>query len=230
MRSTRQHLRGRFAWPLPGLVTAAGSLGMGAAFAEKIYKWVDKQGVTQYSTTPPPAGTPATTLPSTPAVPADAASQAKTGAQRLADEARRREDERLRESSHRQTEEQAARRSAAERLQLCATAREQLAVVTRQGPVYRYNEGGERIFLEDSARDAEIARLRAQVARYCRVDEPVEGRQDAATRQRAAQALRVAQCNAARDALRALQSHTRIPAQDIDKAHERVRRYCATTP
>jgi len=209
---------------------AAGLLGMGAALAQNIYKWVDKQGVTQYSTTPPPAGTPVTTLPATPAVPADAASQAKTDAQRLADEAKRREDERVRESSHRQAEEQAARRSAAERLQLCARAREQLAVVTRQGPVYRYNEGGERIFLEDSARDAEIARLRAQVARYCRVDESMESLQDAATRQRAAEALRVAQCNAARDALRALQSQTRIPAQDIDEARERVRRYCPTSP
>jgi len=203
---------------------------MGGAYAQDIYKWVDSHGVTQYTTTPPPPGVAATLIRAAPAPSAEAASQAKAEARRIIDEANRRAAEREREQAQQQAQGEAERRSAAERLQLCARAREQLDVVTRGGPVFRHDERGEHVYLEDSARDAEIARLRGEVAKHCLAGEAAPSVQDAATRQRAAQAARLAQCDAARDALRDLESlGPRVPTADIERARERARRLCTTT-
>jgi hypothetical protein len=160
---------------------------------------------------------------------ADAASAAKADAKRLIAEADRRASERAREQAQRQVKDEAERRSAATRLQLCAKAREQLAAVSAGGPVHRYNERGERVYLEDSARDAEIARLRGDVATHCTGGET--GAQDAATRQRAALAAQRARCNAARDALRDLETAgPRVPAWEIQQAREKMKRLCTSGP
>lgn len=203
----------------------------GAAWAQTIYKWVDRNGVTQYSSAPPPAGASAVRVPVPPPPSAEAASQAKAAAQRASDEAKRREADRLREQADKQLRDSGARSSAADRLQRCAKAREQLEVLTKPAPVYRHNERGERIYLEDSARDAEIGRLRSEVAMYCSRADEMQKLQDAATRQRATSAAQSAKCNEAQELLRDLQADSsRLAAADIEAARQRVRLLCGGGP
>lgn len=203
----------------------------GSTWAQTVYKWVDRNGVTQYSSSPPPAGASGVVVPVPPPPSAEAASQAKAAAQRASDEARRREADRLREQADKQLKDAAARSSAVDRLQRCAKAREQLDVLTKPAPVYRRNEQGERIYLEDAARDAEIARLRAEVAMYCSGADEMQQMQDAATRQRATSAAQRAKCNEALDQLRDLQADpSRLPAADIEAARQRVRLSCGGGP
>ena len=71
----------------------------GSTWAQTVYKWVDRNGVTQYSSSPPPAGASGVVVPVPPSPSAEAASQAKAAAQRASDEAKRREADRLREQA-----------------------------------------------------------------------------------------------------------------------------------
>lgn len=200
-----------------------------AACGQTIYKWVDSTGVTQYSATPPPKGTAATMIHTTPPPPAEVAEQAKTDAKRRLDDAERRAAERSREQAQQQAQDEAGRRNAAARVQRCASAREQLSAVSRGGPVFRYNERNERVYLEDSARDAEIARLRAEVSTACSSSDSAQGAQDLATRQRIAEAGRSAQCNAARDTLRDLEAGgSHIPGWEIEKARDKAAQLCGS--
>lgn len=204
---------------------------MGSANAQDIYKWVDSEGVTRYTASPPPAGVAATLIQAAPPPSAEAASKAKADARRKIHEANRRAAERSREQAKQQAQDEGELQSAAARLQLCATSREQLGTLERGRSVYRYNERGERVYLEDSARDAEIARLRTEVATYCSAGDTAQGAQDAATHRRTAEAARSAQCNAARDAARSLAADSaRIPEREIEQAREEVRRLCASNP
>ena len=222
MRHKSQSVLRRPRWWVVGLVAL---MWMGAAVAQGIYKWVDSKGVTQYSATPPPPGVSATFIPSVPGPSAEAASQAKADAKRQIDDANRRAAERAREQSQRPPRDAAGQRDEAVRVRACATAREQLSVVERGGPVFRYNERRERIYLADSARDAEIARLRGEVATSCRGDAAA---QDAATRQRVAEAARFARCDHARDGLRDLEAlGSRVVAADIELARQSVSRFCS---
>jgi len=203
----------------------------GSTCAQTVYKWVDRHGVTQYSSSPPPAGASGVVVPVPPPPSAQAASQARAAAQRAGDEAKRLETQRLREQAAKQLKDDAARRSAVDRLQRCARAREQLEVLKTPVPAYLRNERGERIYLEDAARDAEIARLRSEVALYCSSADEMQGLQDAATRQRAASAAQRAKCYDAQDQLRDLQADpSRLPAADIEAARQRVRLFCGGGP
>jgi hypothetical protein len=203
----------------------------GNTSAQTVYKWVDRQGVTQYSSSPPPAGTSAVVVPVPPPPSAQAASQARAAAERTGDEAKRLETQRLREQAAKQLKDDAARRAAVDRLQRCAAAREQLEVLKTPAPAYLRNERGERIYLEDAARDAEIARLRSEVALYCSSADEMQGLQDAATRQRAASAAQRAKCLEAQDQWRDLQADpSRLPTADLEAARQRVRLFCGGGP
>jgi hypothetical protein len=217
-------------WCIAALLVTA-MAWTGQACAQTVYKWVDRNGVTQYSSSPPPVGASSVVVPVPPPPSAEAASQAKAAAQRASDEAKRREAERLREQGDTQFKDDAARRAAAGRLQRCAKAREQLELLMKPAPVYRHNERGERIYLEDSARDAEIARLRSEVAMYCSSADEMQKLQDAATREQATSAAQRAKCNEAREQLRDMQADpSRLPAADIEQARQRVRLLCGGGP
>lgn len=213
----------------PWLLCVLVLLGAGGrAGAQEIYKWVDAQGVTQYSTTPPPPGVAAKVVRVAPAPPAEVASQARADAQRVIDETNRRAAERAEAQAQRAAQEAAQRRGATDKLRACANAREQLDVLMRGGPVFHYNERGERVYLDDSARDGEIARLRGEVTAQCVGSDATPAEQDAATRQRMGDAARLTQCRAAQDAARDLEGGgPRIPQTDIEQARERARRLCA---
>jgi Domain of unknown function (DUF4124) len=197
-------------------------LGLGPAWAQVVYKWVDAQGATQYTSTPPPAGVPVTVIRPPAAPTAEAASQARAAAQRSIDEAARMAEARQREQALQRAQADRLQRDTALRQQRCAAARSQLEVVQRQGPVLRYDERGQRIYLEDSQRDAEIARLKADVAEQCGPLGP-----DTALPGRPALPAAMA-CAAAREALRDLQAPAqRAAPSDIAAATQRVQKACA---
>ncbi len=142
-----------------------GALLLAAAPADAgVYKWVDAEGNTHYSQAAP-AGQKAQELVAPPAQPASEAGrhQPDTVMQEL--EAMQRGKGHAAEQDAQQNE---SRQREAERRQArCAQLKYNLAVLRRQAPVFTVNESGERVYLEDEKRAAEIARLTEQEAAIC---------------------------------------------------------------
>lgn len=169
------------------LLSLLGVLGglMLSSPAAAQWKWRDAQGRVQYSDRPPPttvpdrdilarpaaARTPGTGIVSSPsvtgasgpvsgstasAVPAPAAASAPT-----AGETRRRAQE---DATRRADEERQAR----QRADNCARARDYARTVESGQRLTRTNERGEREFLDDGQRAAELRRAREVIASDCR--------------------------------------------------------------
>ena len=208
-----------------------GRRGRIAGGVKYIYKWVDRSGVTQYSAAPPPPGIAATDICPMPPPSADAASQAKAEAQRMIDDANRCVAELLREQEQKRVEAETERSRIDARLRSCANARVQLFTLAFGVPVYRYNDRGERVYLEDSARDAEVARLRRELATDCSSAASTQAAQDAATRQRLVDSFRARDCSAARDYLRDVEANgSRIPSTEVERARREATLACTDVP
>ena len=133
-----------------------------ASPAHAIYKWVDEKGVTHFSEYPPPDGKkaekiePRVTPPSSDAKPTD-------WKQREMEQRRKR----IEQDQKDENQKARAHNSAAERLNRCTYARRELHVLEKQVPVYHVNEKGEKVYLEDKDRPAQIAGWKKAVAEYC---------------------------------------------------------------
>jgi hypothetical protein len=155
-----------------GLALAAVSFAL-PSLAQQ-YKWVDKDGRTQYGDTPP-AGVNATRLkgPSAPAsAPAPegkaAAKDAKaakgplTPAEQDAEFRKRQaEAQKSREKDEKASQEQEAKRAN------CSSAQEQLRMLESGQRVARTNANGERYFIDDDQRAGDIAKARKSVSDWC---------------------------------------------------------------
>ena len=184
------------------------------AYGADIYRWVDANGATQYGSTPPP-GAKATRveLPSI-AVPSTGATPRPAGPGGIASDARP-------AGAPRAASEPAVEPMTV-RLQRCAELREQLDVLTQPTRVFRYDAVGERIYLPDDARAAEVSRLRDAVATRCAGLDS-----EATTLERRRQMLSFLQCRRAKEQLQFLeQPSTRSGDQDLDEARQAVRRHC----
>lgn len=165
-------------WTPVAIVTVLGLALALPALAQ--WKWRDKAGQTQYSDLPPPAGTAEADILLRPnagqrraaAAPvAAAASDAASGAPRLAPKASEPE----LEAKRRKAEEEAAAKKKADearadvaRADNCVRAKAQLRAMESGTRVTRVNEKGEREFLDDAARAAEAQRSRGVVASDCK--------------------------------------------------------------
>lgn len=188
--------------------------------AAEIYKWVDSNGVTHYDSSPP-SGVKSTTIKPPPAPDPAAASQAAARAKKLSADAERSSAEITGERASRQAQQDNASRNSAARLQRCSAARQQLEVVSHQGPVFRFGGRGERIYLPDDARDGEIKRLRSEVANECLGLES-----EAATRQRWREMIGFLACARSREVLQSLDNRT-SRQQVIDEARQKVDNDCS---
>lgn len=147
------------------LAALAFALAAQGAMAEGVYKWTDAQGRVHFGDRPPgeaasvPIAPPAT-APST--APSDAERAARR--QRLLDMYR---DERL-EKEEREAKQKADEE---ERRQRCAHAKDRLDRYERSGRIYDPQPNGERRYLSDGERDAEIRTARNEVARLCKPSE-----------------------------------------------------------
>jgi hypothetical protein len=140
-------------------------LGLAVCAAHgQVYKWVDEQGRTHYSETPPPdkkgAAKKIDTGPSAApaAVPKDDWKQKEMDAKRRNLERQQAEDA----AGRKQAYEENARRNR------CLAAQRDLRILEMEAPIYHINEKGERVYLEDRNRPAEMARARAEVDSHCR--------------------------------------------------------------
>ena len=130
-----------------------------AAASAEMYKWVDEKGRTVYSEQPPPDGKAATKLDirtSPGSAPADW---------------------KQKEIDSRQTkivkDQQEQNQKAQEQNQMtakkanCIESQRQLAIAQTPRPVYQVDEKGEKVYLDEAARQREIDGWAANVKKYC---------------------------------------------------------------
>ncbi len=126
-----------------------------------MYKCVDAKGVTHYSDKPKPdckgVAVNIKAQPSVSGAPAPASGD--VGAQER--EFQRRQIERGK------AEEAEARRQSEDKRR-CAGLRAELDLLTRYQRVSRTDSKGERVYLDDAAREARSAQLKAEIGQHCR--------------------------------------------------------------
>ena len=156
-----------------------------AAMAGEIYMWKDSSGRVHYSDTPPPGQSNARAVRSSPdpapkPAPAPAAGQAApTGTAAPAGQAAAPKQKSIAEQELEFRQRRAAadearakaekeQAAAEEKRRSCDSARNQLAALESGQRIARFNEKGEREFLEDTQRAAEVERMRKVVADACK--------------------------------------------------------------
>lgn len=153
-----------------------------AASAQAQWKWKDAKGNVQYSDRPPPIGTPdkdvlqrppAATRPVV-VVPAGQAASAAAAAPRPAasapskaeqDAAARQKQDQDREQNKQKEEE---RRLAEQKRENCSRAQGHMRDLQSGIRITRTNEQGERIYMDDVQRRAEVERARQVISSECR--------------------------------------------------------------
>ena len=139
-----------------------------ATVAAQVYKWVDKDGKVQYTDTPPPPGATKAEpkkveMPGSPAAGPAAATAGKTLQDRTKDF-----DKRKTEAAEKAKKDSESQQSAEVDADNCRNAKTALIDLESGRPINRSNDKGERIFISDEERAADIARARAMVAAACK--------------------------------------------------------------
>lgn len=148
------------------LLTSLTALSLPGITGE-IYQWKDKSGQTVYSDNPPAGNVPARTIRGGAAVETPSAPEAATPGKSLPDrevEARKRQAE----QADKQAKSDKETADAAARKQNCETARNQLTALESGQRVSRFNAQGEREYLDDAQRAAEVERTQKIVADSCK--------------------------------------------------------------
>ncbi len=127
----------------------------------KTYRWVDDNGVTIYSQTPPPTGN-ATIIkpPPSPATPPDEIMQNLKRRQAAIDESKKRKNETGEKGS-------AEARNVEIKQQNCDTSRKNLAEITRHPRVRMKMDDGGYKQLSDQERQAEIDKYNQDIEKFC---------------------------------------------------------------
>lgn len=150
-----------------------------AALGTTLYKWVDDKGVTHYSETPPakqkaqeiriqppPSGAGDSRPPQAPPTPgaeAGTAAPPKTWQEKALEAQLRREAAEKKEEAEQVRVQELARR----RKERCVWARQNLHTLQTDRPVYQINEYGERAYIDDAKRAAEIERMKQEIQANC---------------------------------------------------------------
>lgn len=148
-------------------------LTVAAGASAQLYRWVDQDGKVRYSDTPP-VGVKATTLKPPPGsyAPAPApggdaaAKDAKKGPQTPAEQEADYRKRQMEAQKAREKEDQAGR-DAQTKLDNCARAQQALAALESGQRISRTSANGERYYIDDDQRVAEIARERQSVSSWC---------------------------------------------------------------
>ena len=140
------------------------ALAVPAALGAGIYKWVDEAGVTHYSESPPEGRASTTLKPPPPPSGGIVGDPTPKSWQEKEQAFQRRRAERDEAESRRAVKDAADRVAREHR---CRNAQSRLYVLQRPRPVYRINAKGEREYLDDDARAAEIDRVKKDIAASC---------------------------------------------------------------
>jgi hypothetical protein len=144
-------------------------LAAATASAQEIYNWRDREGRTNYSDNPPADSTPARTLsgrsyepPPMPELPQTDKAKPSSADQDL--EFRKRQAE----AGEKAAKQQRLAAEAEEKRRNCEQARNQLSALESGQRMARYNDRGEREYLDDAQRAEEIAHTRKAVDSWCK--------------------------------------------------------------
>jgi hypothetical protein len=151
------------------VILAVASCVLAAGVHAAMYKWVDEQGVTHYGEKPPP-GRKAQPVQIRKAPAADP-SKEKDSPARLQEQERefqQRRVDRLEKEREAEKEQARVRAEAQQMKKACIAARNNLEALNKDVPVYRLDEKGERRFVENKNRAAEIAQAKKEIGTYCK--------------------------------------------------------------
>jgi Domain of unknown function (DUF4124) len=140
-----------------------------ASVSAKIFKWVDENGVTHYSETPPPKQK-AQEIQVQPESATEGNDGANTSAKRLHEEELEYEQYKAkREAAQKkqELEDAAAQHNAVVKKEKCVLARQNLFILQQQKPVFTINGNGDRVYLNDQQRASEIERIKKNIEIYC---------------------------------------------------------------
>jgi uncharacterized protein DUF4124 len=148
--------------PVIGWIAAFAAMTTFPVFAQQMYKWVDDKGITHYTDAPPPDGRASKvdirpTPPSGPVPPP-------------VDYKQKEIDSRGEKVQKDQQEKKDAAQAASEKALKkgrCVEAQRQLIVLSAQRPVYTVNAKGEKVYMEDEKRAAEIDKWQERAKTYC---------------------------------------------------------------
>jgi len=147
--------------PVPtAFVLALGLLVAAAPAVGALYKWTDANGRVVYSDQPPPPSVKSEILNAAP--PPVNPNALKENA---AKDVELRQRQLLRAEQDKKSEKDGA--DAAKKAELCAQVRGQMKTYESETPVFRFNEKGERVLVDDAARAKEIERLQTLLRERC---------------------------------------------------------------
>ena len=147
-----------------------------ATVAAQVYKWVDKDGQTQYSDSPPPPGAnkagqkkiiDTSAAASAPVVAGKPGEPAKSPKEKAKEAAKETEKQRAEAAIKAKNDEELARVAKANE-DRCKGATIVLKEYESGRPISRADANGDRSFLSDEERAAEAARMRAAMAESCK--------------------------------------------------------------
>ena len=133
------------------------------AIANEIYKWTDENGTVHYGDRPSGAST-EERLAMTYTRTDDAAVQQRVQARLEATTARREAQSAAAAAAQKAAEEETL---AAERAQRCDKARARLETYLQSQRLYRTDENGERVYLDDADREKARQKAEEQITEYC---------------------------------------------------------------
>ncbi|MFP5506829.1 MAG: DUF4124 domain-containing protein [Gammaproteobacteria bacterium] len=145
----------RFGWILVGWLAVFG-LAQAA-----MYKWVDENGVTQYSQYPPPGRDYQTVTP--PPAPAED----PEGAQQRLEQLLQKQDEAYKAKTEAAAQEQKSAETAKRREQNCQAARQNLERLTTGGNRRIVGPDGVAYYPTEEERQERIAKARQQIEEFC---------------------------------------------------------------
>jgi hypothetical protein len=148
------------------LLFLAWAFALAGAASAQLYRWVDKDGRVHYTSTPPPAGVQSRALAAPSASPPPAAQEERKGPLTPAEQEaefrkRRLEEQKAQEKSAATAKEEATKQAN------CQHAREGLTALESGERIARTDAQGQRYYLDDDARGAEIRRAQRVVQEWC---------------------------------------------------------------
>lgn len=151
---------------LSGAIAAAlftGLLCLANPAMAKLYKWVDENGVTQYTQTPPPKGDFSDVKPAP--KPAVDPQQAQTEMQKRLEAFKQRREDSAKNQA--EADKQAAER--AEKAQKCDKARKNLAFLQTHARIRSIDKDGNATLLPEEQRQEKIKQANDAIKKYCKV-------------------------------------------------------------
>ncbi len=190
------------------------------ASAENVYRWKDANGVTHYSSTPPPDQS-ARKLELRPPPPPRSSEPERERLQRELEAANRQSAE----SRDRAASEARRQQEAEARVQRCGLARQQLGILKSGGRVYDRDGDGKRNYLDDNQRKAALEQAQAEYREAC--DGVDKERMRSAAREAEHDVRAASRCADMRERVAQLtRPGARASSEDIRRAREAMERAC----